>query len=289
MLAQVDKSAEPKVSSVMVNQAQQEHYVVRMCNASRLLLDGLFSSFCVPPLTQFYDFFYILERSIKKGLWQPDEDLLLTKLVTESGPRGWTKIAAKLPGRIGKQCRERWHNHLDPSIDRSPFSEEEDTKIIGLVKQFGPKWAKISKDLPGRTDNGIKNRWNATLKRRIEQERDEKNGVVNPTTSRETTGRKRVRRATSGAKTKKAKKKPAKKAKSTKTNKRGGKSARAKKDIPTELEGIHQPSLHGVGNLQHLSIPVDVPIDTSMNMERIFSPQPSTKQSSWIGQKLLCK
>ena len=109
----------------------------------------------------------VLNPKIKKGLWQPEEDKLLVDLVADSGPKGWTKIAQQLPGRIGKQCRERWHNHLDPAINRGPFSEEEDAKIISLVREHGPKWAAISKFLGGRTDNGIKNRWNATLKRRI--------------------------------------------------------------------------------------------------------------------------
>jgi hypothetical protein len=132
----------------------------------------------------------VLNPKIKKGLWQPEEDTLLIDLVKASGPKGWTKIAQQLPGRIGKQCRERWHNHLDPAINRGPFSAEEDAKIVALVKEHGPKWAQISKFLDGRTDNGIKNRWNATLKRRIELERDEANGVVQDKTS----GRKRARR-----------------------------------------------------------------------------------------------
>ena len=109
----------------------------------------------------------VLNPKIKKGPWAPEEDKLLVDLVADSGPKGWTKIAQQLPGRIGKQCRERWHNHLDPAINRGPFSEEEDAKIISLVREHGPKWAAISKFLGGRTDNGIKNRWNVTLKRRI--------------------------------------------------------------------------------------------------------------------------
>ena len=195
-----------------------------------------------------------------------------------------------LPGRIGKQCRERWHNHLDPSIDRSAFSEEEDSKIIGLVKQFGPKWAKISKALPGRTDNGIKNRWNATLKRRIEQERDEKNGIFRPVSNRDTTGRKRARRATSGAKTKKAKKNALKKTKTTTGRKtkgvRGKKSKEGLLHIALDMNDVFQPSLQGINSILPINIPVhDMPLDPSMNVDQsIFSPaQAGNSKAGWTG------
>lgn len=102
---------------------------------------------------------------VKKSPWSAEEDGQLANMVHVHGPKRWATIAISLPGRTGKQCRERWLNHLDPSVSKEVFSKEEDLLIISLVDTLGTKWAQISKHLPGRTDNAVKNRYYSTLRR----------------------------------------------------------------------------------------------------------------------------
>ncbi|KAK3194860.1 hypothetical protein Dsin_026170 [Dipteronia sinensis] len=109
----------------------------------------------------------VLDPSLVKGPWSKEEDDLLVELVREQGNKKWSEISKRFPGRIGKQCRERWHNHLNPEIKRSAWTEEEETTLIKLHEKYGNKWAEISKFLPGRTENSIKNFWNCSVSKKL--------------------------------------------------------------------------------------------------------------------------
>ncbi|CAL5015757.1 unnamed protein product [Urochloa decumbens] len=110
-------------------------------------------------------------KGIKKGPWAPEEDKLLVDFVQANGPGNW-RMLPKLAGlnRCGKSCRLRWTNYLRPDIKRGPFTAEEHNSILQLHAVVGNKWSMIAAQLPGRTDNEIKNYWNTHLKKQLRQD-----------------------------------------------------------------------------------------------------------------------
>lgn len=102
---------------------------------------------------------------IRRSVWNEEEDKLLLELANGIAERDWTAIANQIskitpklePIKSSKQCRERWHNRVNPSIKQSSWSKEEEDRFFDLFKVLGPKWSNIASKLPGRTDNTAKN------------------------------------------------------------------------------------------------------------------------------------
>lgn len=95
-----------------------------------------------------------------------EEDERLQQLVLDIGSKHWSRIASAMNGRNGKQCRERWINHLKPDISKEPWSNEEDNVLIRAYAEIGSKWSEMETLLKGRTENAIKNHWHSTLRKR---------------------------------------------------------------------------------------------------------------------------
>lgn len=109
------------------------------------------------------------KASVKKGPWSPEEDAKLKSYIEQNGTGGnWIALPQKIGlKRCGKSCRLRWLNYLRPNIKHGGFSEEEDRIILSLYISIGSRWSIIAAQLPGRTDNDIKNYWNTRLKKKL--------------------------------------------------------------------------------------------------------------------------
>ena len=100
----------------------------------------------------------IIRRSPKRIIFTEDEDKLLTKLVKAVGDKEWDKIVRFFPGKTARQCREHYKFNLKPGINRTPYTIEEDTRLLQLYKKHGPRWVYFQSFFDNRTPDSIKNR-----------------------------------------------------------------------------------------------------------------------------------
>ncbi|GLJ32332.1 hypothetical protein SUGI_0650610 [Cryptomeria japonica] len=110
------------------------------------------------------------KQKLKKGLWSLEEDEKLIQYITKYGHDRWSYVP-KNAGleRCEKSCRLRWINYLRPNLKRGNFSSYEENLIIDLHAALGNRWSQIATQLPGRTDNEIKNFWNSCIKKKLRQ------------------------------------------------------------------------------------------------------------------------
>jgi hypothetical protein len=109
------------------------------------------------------------------SVFPSQEDTAIAALVLELGCKSWISVSQVLVKRFGlkdrsaKQCRERWHNHLNPAVSKAPWTLEEELLIVQELELYGNRWADIARLLPGRTDNAVKNHYYSTIRRKTRQ------------------------------------------------------------------------------------------------------------------------
>lgn len=91
--------------------------------------------------------------------FSPEEDIELSRIIAINGPKKWDQIALSMPGRTGRQCRDRFQNYLKPSLSNGPWTREEDKLLEQKVSEIGNHWNKIAMYFKGRSSNNVKNRY----------------------------------------------------------------------------------------------------------------------------------
>ncbi|CAI0549536.1 unnamed protein product [Linum tenue] len=108
--------------------------------------------------------------NLRRGLWTPEEDAKILAYVSKHGTGNWTSIPKKAGlRRCGKSCRLRWNNYLRPDLNHESFTQQEEEMIVRLHAAIGSRWSIIAQQLPGRTDNDVKNHWNTKLRKKLSE------------------------------------------------------------------------------------------------------------------------
>ncbi|XP_041995311.1 transcription factor MYB59-like isoform X1 [Salvia splendens] len=124
------------------------------------------------------------KEEVRKGPWTEEEDVQLVFYVNLFGDRRWDFVA-KVSGlkRTGKSCRLRWVNYLHPGLKRGKMTPNEERLVVELQSQWGNRWSRIARKLPGRTDNEIKNYWRTHMRKKAQERKKNKKGSSSSSSS----------------------------------------------------------------------------------------------------------
>ena len=124
------------------------------------LYDPFFNS---PQISSFPQSIPVACQSMNAPLF----DHLLIMAVHKYKHESWNIIAQHVPGKTPKQCRDRWANYLNPSLELGPWSQSEDQLLVSLVNKYGTHWTKMKNEFPHRSTNSLKNRWYWLIKNQV--------------------------------------------------------------------------------------------------------------------------
>lgn len=108
---------------------------------------------------------------VKGGVWTNVEDQILKAAVSKYGLTQWARVASLLPKKTAKQAKARWNEYLNPSIDRSKWTDEEDKKLLHLAKLIPNQWRSIG-PVMGRTATQCVERYQTLIDRQMNKEGD---------------------------------------------------------------------------------------------------------------------
>lgn len=215
----------------------------------------------------------VLRPGLTKGPWTEAEDKVVVSLVDKANIDDikWSVVAANLPGRLGKQVRERWYNHLDPQLKKGPYSDEEDQKLLALHAKMGNRWCEIAKEMCGRSENSVKNRWNSARRRmlQIKKQLGAKGKDAKPVKKKKV---KRKRAANASAAGKDAKKKKKKTTRKRRTKKE---MAAARKAAAAAASKSVTPNRRTPPPIASLSSNSPTPLFATMPLPYQFSYSPT--------------
>lgn len=110
------------------------------------------------------------DLKMRKKKFTKEEDERLKFLVGKLGSKKWEEISNYMPGRSGRQCRDRYQNYLTPEFFNGQWTQQEDELLFSLFQEHGSKWSKMTCFFKRRSANALKNRWNYYISKHLKDE-----------------------------------------------------------------------------------------------------------------------